>query len=179
MRFLTRLLKTPDEDQEEDQDEFAAEENGLLMVQALSGDKEGTGSSGMPEADAPQTGIPAAEGQPANPPSQGEVRPVEAESEQLFAGGGESPAPAEELPPAESETPETVAEEAQTEQESSDDPLSLFRSAAKRIQVSPTLREGLQDVPVAELLATARSVRSSLLGGQAASGAGQRNEKAA
>jgi hypothetical protein len=179
MRFLTRLLKTPDEDHEEDQDEFDAEENGLLMVQALSGDKEGTASPGMPEADAPQTGTPAAEGQPANPPSQGEVRPVEAETEQLFAGAGESPAPAEESPPAESETPETVAEEAQTEQESSDDALSLFRGAAKRIQVSPALREGLLDVSASELLATARSVRNSLLGGQAASGADQRDEKAA
>jgi hypothetical protein len=179
MRFLTRLLKTPDQDQEEDQDEFDAEENGLLMVQALSGDKEGTESAGTPEADALRTEIPAAEGEPANPPSQGEVRPTEAEAEPLFADGGEPPAPAEESPPAETETPETVAEEAQTEQESSDDPLSLFRGAAKRIQMSPGLRADLQDVSAAELLAAARSVRNSLLGGQAASGAGQRNEKAA
>jgi hypothetical protein len=179
MRFLTRLLKTPDQDQEEDQDEFAAEENGLLMVQALPDGKERIGFAGTPEADAPQTGVPAAEGEPANPPSQGEVNPAEAEAEPLFAAAGEPPGPAEESPPPESQTPETVAEEAQTEQESSDDPLSLFKDAAKRTYMSPVLKEDLQDVSAAELLATARSVRNSVLGRQAASGAGQRNEKAA
>ena len=55
MRFLTRLLKTPDEDQEEDQDEFDAEESGLLMVHALPADREGAASPGTPEAGAPQT----------------------------------------------------------------------------------------------------------------------------
>ena len=123
--------------------------------------------------------MPVAEGELANPPSQGEVRPAEAEAEQLFAAAGEPPGPAEESPPPESETPETVAEEAQTEQESSDDPLSLFKDAAKRIHMSPVLKEDLQDVSAAELLATARSVRNSVLGRLAASGAGQTNEKAA
>jgi hypothetical protein len=107
------------------------------------------------------------------------VRPVEAEAGQLFPSEGGSPAPEEQSPPAQSETAETVGEEAQTEQESSDDPLSIFRGAAKRIHVSPVLKEGLQDVSASELLATARSVRNSLLGGQAASGASERNEKAA
>jgi hypothetical protein len=179
MRFLTRLLKTPDQDQEEDQDEFAAEENGLLMVQALPADREGAASPGTPEAGAPQTGAPVAEGEPANPPSQGEVRPAEAEAEPLFAIAGEPPGPAEESPPPESQTPESVAEEAQTEQESSDDPMSLFKGAAKRTYMSPVLKEDLQDVSAAELLATARSVRNSVLGRLAASGGGQTNEKAA
>jgi hypothetical protein len=35
MGFLTRLLKTPDEDQEEGPDELDAEEKGLLMVPSL------------------------------------------------------------------------------------------------------------------------------------------------
>jgi hypothetical protein len=50
MRFLTRLLKTPNEDQEEDLDEFDAEENGLLMIRSLSGDREGPTPAGRKES---------------------------------------------------------------------------------------------------------------------------------
>jgi len=176
MRFLTKLLKTPDEEPEEDLDEFDAEENGLLMVQTQSGDKEGIGFAGTPVADALQAGVPPAEGEPADPPPGGEVTPAEAEAEQPFAVGGELPATEES--PSGSETPEAVPAEAQIGQDSSDDALSIFRGAAKRINVSPALKEDMQDVSVAELLAAARSLRS-LLVKKNVGGAGQRNERAA
>ena len=169
MRFLTRLLKTPDEDQNEEQDEFDAEENGLLMIPSLPGDREGAALAGTSEADAPQTKVPAAEGELASPPSQGEARPAE----------DEPPDATEESPPLQGETPETVAEEAQTEQASPDDPLNMFRGTAKRTHMAPVLKEDLEDVSAVELLAAARSIRNSLLGRQAVSGAGQGKQKAA
>jgi hypothetical protein len=179
MRFLTRLLKTPDEDQNEEQDEFDAEENGLLMIPSLPADKEGAALAGTPDADAPQAEVPVVEGELANPPSQGEARPAEDEAGELLAGGGEPPDPTEESPPPQSETVENVAEDGQTEQASPDDPMSMFRGTAKRTLMAPVLKEDLEDVSAVELLAAARSIRNTLLGGQAASGAGQRNEKAA
>jgi hypothetical protein len=169
MRFLTRLLKTPDEDQNEEQDEFDAEKNGLLMIPSLSGDREGTTLGGTSEADALQAKVPAAEGELASPPSQGEARPAE----------DEPPDATEESPPLQSQTPETVAEEAQTEEGSPDDPLNMFRATAKRTHMAPVLKEDLEDVSAVELLAAARSIRNSLLGRQAVSGAGQGKQKAA
>jgi len=179
MRFLTRLLKTPDEDQNEEEDEFEAEENGLLMVPSVREDREREALAGTPEADAPQAKAPAAEGELANPPSQGTAGAAEDEAGQLLAGEGGPSDPAEESPPPESETPETVAEEAQTEEASPDDPLNMFRATAKRTFMAPVLKDDLQDVSVAELLAAARSIHNSLLGRQPVSGAGQGNEKAA
>ena len=179
MRFLTRLLKTPDEDQNEEEDEFEAEENGLLMIRSLPEDKEGAALAGTPEADAPQAKVPAAEGELANPPPQGTAGAAEDEAGQLLTGEGEPSDPTKESPPPESETPETVAEESQTEQASPDDPLNMFRGTAKRTYMSQVLKDDLQDVSVAELLAAARSIRNTLLGKQAASDAGQGNEKAA
>lgn len=179
MRFLTRLLKTPEEDQNEEQDEFDAEENGLLMIPSVAGDREGAAPAGTPEADASQAEVPAAEGKLANPPSQGEARGAEDEAGELLAGGGEPPDPTEESPPPQSQTAETVPEEAQTEEASPDDPMSMFRGTAKRTRMAPVLKEDLGDLSAVELLAAARSIRNSLLGRQAASGAGQENQKAA
>ena len=179
MRFLTRLLKTPDEDQNEEEDEFDAEENGLLMVPSVREDREGAALAGTPEADAPQAKVPAAEGELANPPPQGTAGAAEDEAGQLLTGEGEPSDPTKESPPLESETPETVAEEGQTEQASPDDPLNMFRATAKRTFMSPVLKDDLQDVSVAELLDTARSIRNILLGKQAVNEAGQGNEKAA
>jgi len=179
MRFLTRLLKTPDEDQNEEEDEFEAEENGLLMIRSLPEDKEGAALAGTPEADAPQAMVPVAEGEPANPPSEGAAGAAEDEAGQLLASEGEPSDPAKESSPLESETPETVAEEAQTEEVSPDDPLNMFRGTAKRTYMSQVLKDDLQDVSVAELLAAARSIRNTLLDKQGVSDAGQGNEKAA
>jgi hypothetical protein len=168
MRFLTRLLKTPEEDQNEDEDEFAAEENGLLMVPSLPGDREGASLAGTPEADAAQAKVPAAEGELANPPSQGEARPAEDEAGQLVAGEGESPDLTKETRPPQSETQETVAEGAQTEQPSPDDPMNMFRGTAKRTHMAPVLKDNLEDVSAVDLLTVARSIRNDLLGRQAA-----------
>jgi len=179
MRFLTRLLKTPEEDQNEEQDEFDAEENGLLMIPSLPTDREEAAPAGTPEADARQAEVPAAEGELANPPFQGEARPAENEAGELLAGGGEPPDLTEESPPPQSQTAETVPEEAQTEEASPDDPMSMFRGTAKRTHMAPVLKEDLGDVSAVELLAAARSIRNSLLGRQGASGAGQGKQKAA
>jgi len=179
MRFLTRLLKTPDEDQNEEEDEFEAEENGLLMIRSLPEDKDGAALVGTPEADVPEAKVSAAEGELSNPPLQGTAGAAEDEAGQLLTGEGEPSDPTKESPPPESETPETAAEESQTEQASPDDPLNMFRGTAKRTYMSQVLKDDLQDVSVAELLAAARSIRNTLLGEQAASDAGQGNEKAA
>jgi len=179
MRFLTRLLKTPDEDENEEQDEFDAEENGLLMMPPLPGDREGAAMAETAEANAPQAKVAAVEGELASPPSQGEVRPAEDEAGQLLAGEGEPADPTQESPPPQSQTPETVGEEPQTEEGSSDDPMHMFRGTAKRASMAPTLKQDLEDVSAVELLAAARSIRNSLPGRQAASGAGQGNQKAA
>jgi hypothetical protein len=179
MRFLTRLLKTPDEDQNEEQDEFAAEENGLLMIHSLPGDREAAAIAETAEANAPQANVPAAEGELANPPSRGEVKPTEEEAGQPLAGEGEPADPVEESPPPQSQAPETVGQEAQTQQASPDDPLNMFRGTAKRTYMVPVLKEDLEDVPAVDLLAVARSIRNSLLGRQATSSADQGNQKAA
>jgi hypothetical protein len=179
MRFLTRLLKTPDEDQNEEQDEFAAEENGLLMVPSLPGDRERASLAATPEADAAQAKVPAAEGELAIPPSQGEARPAEDEAGQLLADEAEPLGPTEEAPPPQAETPETVAEEAEAEQDSPDDPMNMFRSSAKRAHMAPALKDNLEDVSAVELLAAARSIRDSLQGRQVVSGTGQGSQKAA
>ena len=172
MRFLTRLLKTPEEDQDEEEDEFDAEKNGLLMIPSLPGDKEEAAPSATPEVEVTQAGMLAAEGTAPSSPAQEEAGPGEDQVGQPLAGEEESPL-------AQSLAPETVGEEAQTEEGSSDDPMHMFRASAKRAFMAPVLKEDLEDVSAAELLATARSIRNSLLGRQAASGAGQGNQKAA
>jgi hypothetical protein len=180
MRFLTRLLKTPEEDQNEDQDEFAAEENGLLMVPSLPGDREGAALAGTPEADAAQAKVPAVEGEMADPPSQEEARLAGDEAVQPLAGEGEAPDQTEESPPPESQAPESGGEEAQTEETSPDDPMNMFRGTAKRTYMAPVLKENLEELSAADLLAVARSLRNDLLGSQAAGGEkAQKQQRAA
>jgi hypothetical protein len=57
--------------------------------------------------------------------------------------------------------------------------MNMFRVTGKRTYLAAALKEDLEDVSMAELLAAARSLRSTLLGGQTASGAGQGKQKAA
>lgn len=168
MRFLTRLLKTPEEDQNEEEDEFDAEENGLLIVNSLSRDAEGATPAGTPEADAPQANVLAVEGEMADPPSQGEARPAEDEAGQLLTGESEPANPTEESSAPQSQAPETVGEEPQTEEGSSDDPMHMFRASAKRTFMAPVLKDDLEDLAAVDLLAVARSIRNDLLGRQAA-----------
>lgn len=167
MRFLTRLLKTPEEDQNEEQDEFDAEENGLLIVNSLPRDAEGATPAGTPEADAPQASVPAVGREMADPPSQGDVRPAEDEAGQLLTGEDKSPGQTEKSPPPQSQAPESVGEEPQTEEGSSDDPMHMFRASAKRTFMAPVLKDDLEDLPAVDLLAVARSIRNDLLGRQA------------
>jgi len=174
MGFLKRLLKTPDEDQDEGQDEFNAERNGLLMVPSLPADAQ----------------APTAEGGPASPPAQGETEAAQDEVSEPSQGEEEPLSLTDESPPVQSqaeqaapegvETEQAIPEDVQVEQASSDDTLSLFRaSAATHAYLPSVLKEGLEHVSAADLLADARSIRNSLLGGQAADGGKQRSEEAA
>jgi len=179
MRFLTRLLKTPDADQEEGQDEFHAEENGLLMVPSLPGEGEGTAPVETRAARPLQAEAPVPEGGLASQSGQGEAESAQDDVARPPEGEGEGHL-TDKSPPAETQPEQPVAEDAQAEQGSSDDPLALFRvTATKQGGLPSALREGLEDVPAADLLAEARSIRSSLLGGQAAGGGERRRREAA
>jgi hypothetical protein len=173
MGFLTRLLKTPDEDQEEGPDEFNAEQNGLLMAPSAPSDAE----------------APTEEGGLASPPAQGEAKaaqdevaePSEGEVEPLSLTDQSPPVQdqAQAAVPEDPETVEAVADEVQAEQASSDDTLSLFRTTVvTQCDLPSVLREGLEDIAAADLLAEARSIRDSLLG-KGAAGGKQRSEEAA
>jgi len=179
MRFLTRLLKTPDEDQNEEQDEFAAEENGLLMMPSLPGDKEEAAPAATLKVEVTQAGMLGVEGTAPSPPALEEAPPGEDQVGQPLAGEERSPDATEESPLAQSLAPETVREEAQTEQGSPDDPMHMFRASAKRANMAAALKEDLQDVPAVDLLTEARLIRNSLRSRQAAGGAGQGKHKAA
>jgi len=155
MGFLRRLLKTPDEDEDEGQDEFAAEENGLLMVPSLPGDREEPATT---EGGADSQVLMAA------------PEPAEGALAQAVAGGLDPP----DLAGASS------AVQGQPEQGPSDEAMDLFRAAAVRESLmSPVLKESVEDVSVTDLLAEARSIRDCLSGGDAGSGAGERKQEAA
>ena len=177
MRFLNRLLKTPEEDQDETKDEFDAEEKGLLMVPSLPGDKEESPPSATLETVVREPETLAAEGTAQGPPAEGEAATGPGQVAQRPAGEGEPTTATQESPPAEDATPETAGEG--TEEEGSpDDPMHMFRASAKRTYMAAALTDGLADVSIADLLAEARSVRN-YLGGQDASSAGQGKQKVA
>jgi hypothetical protein len=174
MGFLKRLQKTPDEDEDEGQDEFAAEENGLLMVPSLPRDKAEPATT---EGGAAQADVPAAAGGAMAPPQAG-PEPAEGALAQAVAGGLDPP----DLPASLSATqiqPEPApGQEPQPEQGPPDEAMDLFRAAAVRENLMPPiLKEGVEDVSVTELLAEARSIRDCLSGGR--SGTGEREQEAA
>lgn len=164
MGFLGRLMKNAVEEQGEEQDEFAAEENGLLMVPSLPGEAAppSAAEENGAEAQAPVAAPVPPEDAPAQPVAGGEVAP---------GLTGTSPA-------AQSESEPVPAEGPQPEEGSSDGTMDLFRTAATRESLlSSTLKEGLEDVSVKDLLAEARSILDSLSGGR--SGAAERRREAA
>ena len=172
MRFLNRLLKTPEEEQDETQDEFDAEEKGLLMIPSLPGGKDQAPPSAMLETVVAEPETLAAEGT-----APGEAATGPDQVGQPPAGEGGPPSATQESPPAEDSTPETAGEGTETEA-SPDDPMHMFRASAKRTYMAAALTDGLEDVSIAELLAEARSLRA-ILGGEAASDAGQGKQKVA
>lgn len=177
MRFLNRLLKTPEEEQDETQDEFDAEEKGLLMIPSLPGGKDEAPPSAMLETAVGEPETLAAEGTAQGPPAESEAATGPDQVAQPSAGEGEPTTATQESPPTEDSTPETAGEG--TEEEGSpDDPMHMFRASAKRTYMAAALTDGLEDVSIAELLAEARSLRA-ILGGEAASDAGEGKRKVA
>jgi hypothetical protein len=164
MGLLSRVLKTPDDDTDEVQDEFQAEESGLLMASAPASEKEAdtppeAGVDAPPEAAAEMPAeaedvAPTAEGGAESPSQQGDP------SQQ---GEGESPEAADNPeasePPAESQAPPS-----QPAENSDEDPLAAFRSTLGQHQYTQGIQDDLVEVPMAELLAEARSIRDALAG---------------
>jgi hypothetical protein len=160
MGFLTRLLKTPGDDQEEGQDEFHAEESGLLMVPSLPTDKQET--------------------TPADPAPQDEASLTQDEGTQILPVQSQPQELTEEPPATQDQASQPTSEKAEAEQDPSSDPLSLFRTtAAKQLCLSPALLESVEDVSAADLLAEARSIRDSLLGRRTMVSGARRKQEAA
>jgi hypothetical protein len=173
MGFLRRLLKTPDEDEDEGQDEFAAEENGLLMVPSLPRDEVEPATT---EGDA-EPPVPVAAGGSIALPQAG-PEPAEGALAQAVAGGLDPPALAASSPATESQPEPAPGQEPQPEQGSSNEAMDLFRAAAVRENLmSPALKGSVEDVSIRDLLAEARSILDSLSGGR--SGAKEREREAA
>ena len=143
-------MKNTVEEKGEEQDEFAAEENGLLMVPSLPGERA----------------------EPATPGPAEDMRaqPVAGGADPLDLAGASSAVQGQ---------PEPIpGQEPQAEQGSSNEAMDLFRTDAVREDLlSPVLMDSIEDVSVTDLLAEARSIRDGLSGGR--SGAGEREQEAA
>ena len=157
MGFLGRILKTPAADQPEEQDEFNAEEKGLLMVPSLPGTQAEPEAT---EGDAAEGQLFTAEDGPMSPPEAG-PKPDGTASEPAAGEGG---------PLDLATAPSAAGDGSEAEQGPSDDTLDLFRDGVVKVgAVSSAVMEGLEDVSAAELLAEARAIRDSLVGGAAGS----------
>ncbi len=157
MGFLKRVAKTPDESQDEGEDEFNAEENGLLMASS-------------PPSDA-QT--PAGEVESTDPSPPAEAEPAQDPVVQVAQGGGDPLDMTAEPPSAESQAQQGASAEAPAnEAATDDDALALFKASAKEgaTGIPPVLKEDLEDIPAADLLAEARAIRAGLLGVDASGG---------
>jgi len=157
MGFLGRILKTPAADQPEEQDEFNAEETGLLMVPSLPGTQAEPEAT---EGDAAEGQLFIAEDGPMSSPEAGPEANDTAAEPAAGEGGPLDLAAA----PAEGEGG------SEAEQGPSDGTMDLFRDGVVKVGgVSSVVTEGLEDVSAAELLAEARAIRNSLVGGAAGS----------
>jgi hypothetical protein len=142
MGVLSRILKTPDEDESED--EFQAEESGLLMA-ASTAKESPTETPPVPELEG-QEGWPTEAVAEAAAEGELEAEPTE----------GEEPSP-EAAENAQAEEPEGQSEPS-SDEDSADDPLSAFRSTIGKRDRARALEQDLPDVPAQELLAEARSI---------------------
>lgn len=158
MGLLSRILKTPNDDEDDTEGQFPAEESGLLMASLPPEDEAAAAQAEAPpdtpsgatadvtpepEAAAP-TGEDSAEGQP---PAGDEEKPPEA------AGDEGSSEPREQAEPAAGEPAD----------DSSDDLMEAFKSTLGQRDHTGVLHDDLVDVPMAELLAEARAVRDALM----------------
>jgi len=157
-------MKNTVEEKGEEQDEFAAEENGLLMVPSLPGERA---EPARTEGAAAESQVPTAAPVPAEDAG---AQPVASGVDPLDLAGTSSAAQGQ---------PEPVpGQEPQLEQGSSNEAMDLFRTDAVREDLlSPVLMDSIEDVSVTDLLAEARSIRDGLSGGR--SGAGEREQEAA
>jgi hypothetical protein len=153
MGLLRRFMKTPNDEEDEMQDELQAEESGLLMASSVPREED---------ADTPpNTEVDASlEAAAEMPPEAEDVAPTE-------EGEAESPADEEQAEPAQDAAP--AEPEAQIEpppseppEDSSDDPLAVFKSTFGQRQHAETIQQDLVEVPVDELLAEARSILDAL-----------------
>ena len=157
-------MKNTVEEKGEEQDEFAAEENGLLMVPSLPGERAEPATA---EGAAAQSQVPVAAPGPAEDMG---AQPVASGADTLELAGASSAVQSQPEP--------APGQESQLEQGSSSEAMDLFRAAAVRESVlSPALTKGIEEVSVTDLLAEARSIRDCLSGGR--SGAGRREQEAA
>lgn len=173
MQFLKRLMKNPDEDRDEAEDEFAAEESGLLMETSLPGRTEQVSS---PEAS------PASVTEDALTTAQAETPDPAGTEAQATASEATHPPVAEGGPPElDDQSPKASGEEQSTTEEetAADDPMALFKAAGAHRSHLESIKDELEDISVAELLAEARSIRSSLVGGQSASSGAEEEQRAA
>jgi len=140
MGFLGRLMKNTVEEKGEEQDEFAAEENGLLMVPSLPG-----------EHAEPAT----AEGVGAQPVASG-ADPLDLAGASSAVQGQPEPIPGQE-PQAEQGSSNEAMDLFRTD-------------AVREDLLSPVLMDSIEDVSVTDLLAEARSIRDGLSGGRSGAG---------
>ena len=161
MGFLGRILKAPAESQSEEQDEFNAEEKGLLMVPSLPGGEAepGTREDGIGQAQV----YTAEDGLGPDPSEDSEAQPLGSNEDPLDLAAVASGAQGQ---------PKPVADQQPgADEESSDGALDFFRATVIRQSSLPSaLRDNLEDVSAAELLAEARSIRNCLLGEGTAAG---------
>lgn len=146
MGLLKRLRRRPGD---EDEDEFDAEESGLLMVSS-------------PPSNAEKA---AREEESASPPAQEEAQASQPEAAEPSPGGGDPLDLTPASPPVQSQAQPAVAQEAPAQESSFGDSLSLFKaSVSEQTSLLPVLKDTLEDIAAADLLADARSVRDRLLG---------------
>ena len=177
MQFLKRLMKNPDEDRDEAEDEFAAEESGLLMETSLPGRTEQVSSPEASPASVTEDALTTAQAETPDPAgTEAQATASEATHPPVAEGG---PPELDDQSPKASGEEQSTAEEETAGETSADDPMALFKAAGTHRSYLESIKDELEDISVAELLAEARSIRSSLVGGQSASSGAEEEQRAA
>jgi hypothetical protein len=156
MGLLSRILKTPNDDADDAEDEFEAEQNGLLMA-SLPPEEPAEAAQPEARADAPS-------GATADMTPQAEAAAPTAEGEAEGQPGEEEGKPPQATGDAPSSEPEEQAEPPADEaaDDSSDDMLAAFKTKFGQRDRAQAIHDDLVDVPMAELLAEARAIRDAL-----------------
>jgi hypothetical protein len=173
MRFLKGHKKTAEEDFDESQDEFNAEESGLLMTESAVDDGQEAELTAAAQGEDPPTDAVVEDGdlsvtsEEEGEAAESDVAPPPEAGDATLQVVDESSSPDKE-------------ESAVGERDSSDSSLDLFKSAASsRDSVNPLLKDELGSVSAADLLTEARAVCSMLLRAKTSAGTDSENERAA